>query len=247
MKLNRKQHQIYDILISALAIVAVVLALMDLSQGLNGWQLRADQVILTIFTLDYLVRLLNAPKKADFLKANICDLIAIFPFHTIFRAFKIASLTRVAKFAKIPRIFAFLYRPLRKARRFFNTNGFKYVVFVTSFMIILGGILIHFAEGMSYGDGIWWAFVTATTVGYGDISPSTFYGRMIAMALMLVGIGLIGTVTSTLTSYFLNTGSKSVKNEIIESVKKRLDNFDKLTDHDLDDIYRILKALKKEM
>lgn len=246
MKLNRKQHQIYDIVISMLAFAAVILVVIDLSQGLNGWQQWTDRMILTVFFLDYMVRLFNAPKKKVFIKDNICDLIAIFPFHTIFRAFKIASLSRVAKFAKIPRIFAFLYRPLRKAKCFFNTNGFKYVVFVTSFMIVLGGILIHFAEGMSYGDGVWWAFVTATTVGYGDISPSTFYGRMIAMALMLLGIGLIGTVTSTLTSYFLNAGTKSVKNEAIETVKKRLDNFDELTEKDVDDICHILKGLKNK-
>ncbi len=246
MKLNEKQHRIYDIVISSLAVVAVILVLVDLSEGLSEWQEITDQVILGIFTLDYAVRFFSAPKKTEFVRTNICDLIAIFPFHTIFRAFKIASLSRVAKFAKIPRLFAFLYRPFRKARRFFDTNGFKYVLFVTSIMIIVGGVMIHFAEGMSYGDGIWWAFVTATTVGYGDISPSTFYGRMIAMVLMLVGIGLIGTVTSTLTSYFLNVRTKNVKDETIYLIKKQLDQFDQLSDGDIDDICRVLKALKKK-
>ena len=112
-------------------------------------------------------------------------------------------------------------------------------------MILTGGILIHFAEGMSYGDGIWWAFVTATTVGYGDISPSTFYGRLIAMALMLVGIGLIGTVTSTLTSYFLNTQRKNTKNQTIEMIKNQLDHFEQLSDEDVEIICNILKSLKK--
>ena len=246
MVLNKTQHRIYDIVISTLAVLAVILVLIDLSQGLSRWQRQADRVILGVFTVDYAVRFLNAPKKWEFMKSNICDLIAIFPFHTIFRAFKITALSRLAKFAKLPRLFAFLYRPLRKAARFFNTNGFKYVVFVTAVMIIAGGILIHFAEGMSYGDGIWWAFVTTTTVGYGDISPTTFYGRLIAMVLMLVGIGLIGTVTSTLTSYFLNKGTKSVENETIEIIKQRLDHFEQLSDEDIDDICRILKAIKKK-
>ncbi|MDO4299622.1 MAG: potassium channel family protein [Lachnospiraceae bacterium] len=250
-KLNKTQHKIYDILISSLAAAAVILVLIDLSEGLNEWQSRLDFGILTIFLIDYLVRLWVAPDKWKFVKTNICDLIAILPFHTIFRLFKAASLTkasyltRAARLAKLPRLFAFLYRPLKKARRFLNTNGFKYVAFITTALIILGGILIHFAEGMSYGDGIWWAFVTTTTVGYGDISPSTFYGRMIAMVLMLVGIGLIGTVTSTLTSYFLNTGVKSVKNETLETIKTRLDDFEHLSKEDVDDICHILKALKE--
>lgn len=56
MKLSRIQHRIYDIIISTLAIAAAVLVLIDLSQGLNDWQKTADQIILTIFTLDYAVR-----------------------------------------------------------------------------------------------------------------------------------------------------------------------------------------------
>lgn len=245
MKLSKKQHKVYDVIISILAIAAVVLVLVDLSQELTSWQKTADKIILTIFTLDYAIRFFNAPCKSAFFRENICDLIAIFPFHTLFRAFKITALSRMVRFAKIPRLFAFLYRPLRKATRFLNTNGFKYVLFITAFMILSGGILIHFAEGMSYEDGIWWAFVTATTVGYGDISPSTFYGRLIAMALMLVGIGLIGTVTSTLTSYFLKIQKKDTKNQTLEMVKNQLENFDQLSDEDLDVICNILKALKK--
>lgn len=229
-----------------------MLVLIDLSEGLNEWQSRLDQGILLLFLADYLIRLWIAPDKWKFIRTNICDLIAILPFHTVFRLFRAASLVRASwlvrasRLAKLPRMFAFLYRPLKKAHRFLNTNGFKYVVFVTAILIFLGGILIHFAEGMSYGDGIWWAFVTTTTVGYGDISPTTFYGRIIAMILMLVGIGLIGTVTSTLTSYFLNVGKKNVKDETLECIKERLDDFDHLSKEDVDDICRILKALKKE-
>lgn len=246
VKLNKTQHKIYDVVMSVLAIAAVLLVLIDLSQGLNGWQKRLDQIILFIFTVDYVVRFVLAPKKAAFMKANICDLIAIIPFYTVFRMFKIAALARFGIYAKLPRAFAFLYRPLRKAQRFFNTNGFKYVVFITTIMIAVGGILIHFAEGMSYSDGIWWAFVTTTTVGYGDISPTTFYGRIIAMVLMLLGIGLLGTITSTLTSYFLKTGTGSVRNDALESIRTQLDHFDELSEQDVEDICRILLALKKK-
>ena len=65
------------------------------------------------------------------------------------------------------------------------------------------------------------------------------------MALMLVGIGLIGTVTSTLTSYFLNTQRKNTKNQTIEMVKNQLDHFEQLSDEDVEIICNILKSLKK--
>ncbi len=229
-----------------MAVAAVILVLIDISDGLLPWQQTLDNIILGIFTIDYAARFYSAPNKKWFVRHNVCDLIAILPFHTLFRAFKIAKLGRFLKLTKIPRMFAFLYRPLKKSKVFFNTNGFKYVVFVTALLIAVGGILIHFAEDMPLADGIWWAFVTATTVGYGDISPHTFYGRIIAMVLMLVGIGLIGTVTSTITSYFLNASKKeSLSNETLNIIRERLDNFENLTNDDIDTICKLLKTLKK--
>lgn len=243
MKLTRQQHLLYDIIISALAFTAVILVIIDLSDELNAWQIRLDQFILMIFTLDYLVRFIVARNRRKFIRNNICDLIAIIPLNTVFRSFKILC-TPVLSLLKLPRLFAFLYRPLKKARVFLNTNGFKYVVFITALLIILGGILIHFAENMSFSDGIWWAFVTATTVGYGDISPHTFYGRIIAMILMLMGIGLIGTVTSTITSYFLKPQRRDVQSEALEMVRGQLEHFSELSEGDVEEICCILKALK---
>ena len=55
----------------------------------------------------------------------------------------------------------------------------------------------------SVGDALWWSVVATTTVGHGDVSPVTAEGRLIAVALMIVGIGFIGVFTATLTSFFL--------------------------------------------
>ena len=106
--------------------------------------------------------------------------------------------------------------------------------------------MIHFAEGMSISDGIWWSFVTATTVGYGDISPATPFGRSIAAILMLVGIGLIGSLTSTITALFFHRNESkpsSTKDELIHTIHTQLDNFDNLSDQDIDTICTTLKLL----
>ena len=76
-------------------------------------------------------------------------------------------------------------------------------------LTVLGGALAEYyverrAGSMtSFGDSLWWAIVTATTVGYGDLSPVTTEGRIIAVALMLVGIGVIGVFTATVASWFV--------------------------------------------
>jgi voltage-gated potassium channel len=65
----------------------------------------------------------------------------------------------------------------------------------------------------NFGDAIWWACVTITSVGYGDISPVTFVGRLIAVGVMIAGIALLGTVTATLASFFLDRVEDTTKEE----------------------------------
>ena len=192
------------------------------------------------------MRIRKAPDFSRYLRHNFWDLFALLPFHGVFPVSGIVLLEHSLKLLNLSRILAFLVRPMRKARPIFDTNGFKYVLLLTGITVLTGGILIHFAEGMSIPDGIWWAFVTASTVGYGDISPSTVYGRMIAMVLMLLGIGLLGSVTSTLTAFFMKTAGSTVKEEELEKIKERLDHFDELSQEDVDTICTILKALKRK-
>ena len=107
-----------------------------------------------------------------------------------------------------------------------------YTVAVTTLLILVGGGCLSILEPQTvrggYGDGIWWAIVTASTVGYGDIAPSTVPGRIIAVLLMLVGIGLMSTLAASITSYFVqqtaNTEFKdvSLRLERIETMLQQL-------------------------
>lgn len=241
---DKKRHMIYDIIISTLAVISVIFILIDSSEHLRHWQLLLNQGIWIIFIIDFVTRYLRAPDKKRFFLQNFGDLFAIIPFHGILPCCSLAKVDLVLRILNLLRIFALLRRPLKKATRFLNTNGFKYILFVTALTILTSGIMIHYAEGMSIEDGIWWAFVTASTVGYGDISPHSFYGRMIAMVLMLLGIGLIGSITSTLTSYFLQKPSKSVKDNTLEMIQEQISHFDELSEEDVDEICKILKAIK---
>jgi Ion channel len=67
-------------------------------------------------------------------------------------------------------------------------------------------------------DGMWWAVVTVTTVGYGDLYPETFAGRVIAMGLMLVGIGFISVLTAALATRFIQTDTQS--DEVLETLHR---------------------------
>lgn len=244
MKLGKKQHLIYDIVMGVLAVFAAVLVLLDCTRSLSGWEIPVSLAVYAVFAADLIIRMTAAEDKVRFFKINFWDVVAVLPIHGVLPV-PDPEMDTVLSVINLVRIIAFLSRPLRKAQRFYNTNGFKYVVFATFMTVITGGVLIHYAEGMEFGDGIWWAFVTATTVGYGDISPSTVYGRIIAMVLMLVGIGLIGSLTSTLTSFFLTRQNKKPADAMLAAVKQELDRFDELTPEEVDQLCGVLKTLKK--
>ena len=114
--------------------------------------------------------------------------------------------------------------------------------------VFIGAFGISITEGKTFADSLWWSFVTATTVGYGDISPSTNIGRIIAAILMLVGIGFVGMLTGTIATYFLSDKEKdkSYKSKVIETIQQKLNDFQSLSKEDLEDMHRILLSLKDQ-
>lgn len=244
---------IYDLTFCILALVAVYISLCDLTTGCTDFQIRVDYIITIIFIVDYVVRLFISKNKKDFFKQNIFDLIAIIPFTSLFKVFRVLKVLKVLKALKIlkfARLSAYFARFYKRVKFFFEINGLKYMVFASLFCIVIGGVAIHFVEGMSVFDGIWWSFVTATTVGYGDISPSTAAGRVIAAILMIVGIGLIGSLTSTITALFFqrheNASKKDAKGEILKTLQMQLDDFENLSDDDIETICKTLKSLHEQ-
>ena len=243
----------YDITFCILASVAVYLSLCDLTTGFTDFQIKVNNIITILFIIDYAVRLTIAENKKTFFKQNIPDLIAIIPFTSlfkIFRALKILKFLRILKILKLARLFVYFARFYKRVKFFFEINGLKYMFFTSLFCMIAGGIAIHFVEGMTVFDGIWWSFVTATTVGYGDISPTTPTGRIIAAVLMIVGIGMIGSLTSTITAMFFqrheNATRTDAKSEIIKTLQTQLSDFENLSDQDIETICRTLKALHEQ-
>lgn len=242
---NKKKHSItllYEYFICSLALIGTVLAVIDIFRGLTLWQKWMDKGILAALTADYLYRLFQAENKWIFVKENIFNLIAILPFNSTLRIFRI---TRLAKLTRLSIIGAFPKKAFRKIWKFLNTNNLKNVIFLTILAIIFGALGMMYAEGSSFEDALWWAFVTATTVGYGDLSPATGLGRIIAAVLMIFGIGLIGSITSTITSYFLKLENKNYRQETLDLIKTRIDDVTNLSDDDIDAICKVLKTLNK--
>ncbi|WP_143461708.1 ion transporter [Levilactobacillus enshiensis] len=205
----------YNLGVVILALWSITLAILDFSNLIHIQELPwcvMDDGILAAFTVDYVVRFARSKQKWVFFRHNIFDLLAIIPLSTIFSFFRLARITRLFRLVRLfrfIRLIGFIGKLRQTLKRFLRTNGFIYLIWACMAILILAATLYSYAEHVSWGEALWWAIATATTVGYGDVAPHTTVGKVAATLLMLVGIGFIGALTSTITTYFANRGKSS--------------------------------------
>ena len=105
----------------------------------------------------------------------------------------------------------------------FNSRRLRTILAALIFFIFLFGYLFYVSEPdvRDLGDGIWWALVTITTVGYGDITPVTTLGRVVASSLMLLGLGLIATITAIVSAKFIqNFVDHHTNDDVLEKLEE---------------------------
>lgn len=239
----------YDTSIIILALISVVLVILgftDLIDLEKSPYSIIDLVIWFVFLVDYIWRFSISKSKWSFIINNTFDLLAILPLNAIFtvfrlgRIFRLARLTKLVKLTRLLRIIGLTGKLEKKLKIFLRTNGLIYILYVNFFIVLVGSSILSVVEEKSFSDSVWWSLVTVTTVGYGDIVPSSLFGKWLAVLLMLVGIGTIGMLTSSLTNFFVKDESKTqikldklykeIENQrqLIESQNKKLEELNQM-------------------
>ena len=215
---------LFEVIMFILVIISLFLAF-----STNEQLVRLDWFIWIIFVLDYFVRLIRSENKWTYIKQHPLELIAIIPFDSLFRA------ARIVRIFRIIRLIGIGSRYTKPMYTLLRTNGLDKVLMVAAILLFLIPIPVVLVEPSihTFTDALWWAIVTTTTVGYGDISPETPIGRVLAIILMLVGIGIIGTFTSAITSFF-NNSTKENKHSKINNIAKTIDELEELNQDDVD-------------
>lgn len=153
------------------------------------------------FGVDYAVRLWLSEKRWSFVGHHLPDLaMLVLPLLRPLRLLRLVTLLSVLN---------------RAGSNELRGRVVTYAVGATSLLILCGGLAITDAERgqpdgtvAGFGDGLWWAVATLTTVGYGDTYPVTLVGRFVAVVLMTAGIALLGVVTATLASWLVEKVSE---------------------------------------
>lgn len=210
---------LWAILISVLLVVLETVASVRVVAG--GALRTAEWVFTGLFTAEYLLRIYSAGRRRRYVTSfyGIIDLLAILPtylslfvvgtqYFAILRALRLLRVFRVFKLSRHLGEAGILMTALRASRE-------KITVFLTAVLtlVLVIGALMYAVEGPEHGFanipvGIYWAIVTLTTVGYGDVVPQTTFGKALSGLVMIVGYGIIAVPTGIVTTELSRASSR---------------------------------------
>jgi voltage-gated potassium channel len=214
-------------LLAVLWLPVLVLPLvMDLPASVVRLFNLIDLVIWLLYGAEYLIRLYLSPSRTRFVTHHLIDLaVVVLPVLRPLRALRLLRLFNLSRAAVV------LVNALTRVRGILTHRGLHFVLMgVTGIVVVGSGVELafeqhaHGANIHNFGESLWWAIVTVTTVGYGGNYPVTTGGRCVAVVLMLVGIGLIGSLSATVASYFVEEKADEEKADL----SRRLDRIEQM-------------------
>jgi voltage-gated potassium channel len=161
-------------------------------------------VIWIAFAADLIYGLFSAGDKVKYLKKHPLEVAAVLlPFLRPLRLMRVISFGGLAiQKVAIGRQFAITIKVFIAS---------IFVAYVSAVQITITERVVEGSNIKNFGDGLWWAITTVTTVGYGDRYPTTTEGRYIAVALMIMGISLMGVITASVAAWFVKMGQEDSK------------------------------------
>lgn len=233
--------KMFDIILLIFILISSFLVMLesiqDVDKHLHLLLVVLEWIITIFFSLEYALRVISNPKRKQYIFSfyGIIDLISILPMYLsfFFVESKFLSIIRILRLLRIFRIldlaqFNHQANELRTALSASRTKIMVFIYFVLVICILLGALMYmiepHNEAFTSIPRSIYWCVVTLTTVGYGDVVPTTTLGQIMASAIMILGYGIIAVPTGIVTSEYNRIRRKQ---EQCENEKEVLQNMQK--------------------
>lgn len=232
-----KAGRLFDIvllIIIVLSIVGVMLESVPTIQEKYGEEIHLFEWIVTaLFTIEYIARVycVQKPIKYIFSFYGLVDLLSLLPtyigiFYTGTSALRVLRCLRLLRVFRILKLSQFV-EDSNNLLRALKSSKNKIIVFFFSvlMLVIILGTVMYLVEGADSGfdsipRSIYWAIVTLTTVGYGDIKPDTDLGQFIAALVMILGYAIIAVPTGIVTNEMVRSGKRPLHNRACTSCGK---------------------------
>ncbi|MEC7988022.1 MAG: potassium channel family protein [Myxococcota bacterium] len=192
----------------------------------------SNLIFCALFFTEWMLGLLMSDSRLGYIKkiSNILDLISVIPVGSYFQGFRLFRLTRIIKVGRVVLRTKRYHGPGKDLLRVAAVVGATTFAGAYTILIVEGSAVP--ADGQqitltSFGDALWWALVTISTVGYGDLYPVTTGGRLVAVALILVGVGVCGYIAG----FMANLVSMDDESEEIQQMKRLEHKLDALARH----------------
>ncbi|HEX6711398.1 MAG TPA: potassium channel family protein [Rubrobacter sp.] len=212
---------------SLLAIPVVIVQ----ESGVGGFLARLavflDWSIWGVFVANLVIMLAVVPDRLRWLLDNPVDVLIV----VLTPPFLPATL-KIARVLPVVRLVWILILANRM-RGLFSLNGLRYAALIVFTVVVGGGVVFVAVEPeqhLSTWDGLWWATETVTTVAYGDISPTTGLGRIVATVVMITGIGFVALLTGALAQRFLYSGSEDAASAAPRSQDETMRKVEEISD-----------------
>ena len=221
---DTRAGRVFNILIQILILVSVVTFSMETVPDLEPQTriiLRYIEIFSVVaFTIEYLLRIWVADRKFKFIFSffGIIDFLAILPFYLAvgidlrsLRALRFLRLFRILKLVRYNRAMNQFSRAIKSAK-----EQIFLFIFITLILIYFASVGIYYFENeaqpenfSSIFDSLWWAIITLTTVGYGDVYPITVGGKVFTFIILMIGLGIVAIPTGIISSALTNSIDKS--------------------------------------
>jgi len=211
----------FDIVLLVLIVISVILVMLESVDSIRhkygGFLTTCEYIVTALFTIEYVLRVWTTERRWGYITSfyGLVDLVSLLPTYLAFFAGGSSlAIIRGMRLLRIFRIFK-LGRYIKESRILIDAlraSRAKITVFIITVLMLVSiiGTLMYLIEGDEGGftsipKSIYWAIVTVTTVGYGDISPVTPVGQFLASLLMIMGYGVIAVPTGIVTSEMVST------------------------------------------